>query len=52
VIKAVRYRVRRTTIVQSTKPTPPAAAILKTLKISPPSRILALERPAPARRCT
>jgi hypothetical protein len=49
-IKAVRYRVRGTTIVQSTNPTPPAAAILKTLKISPPSRILALERAGPTRR--
>jgi hypothetical protein len=49
-IKAVRYRVRGTTIVQSTRPSARAAAILKTLKISPPSRILALERPAPPPR--
>jgi transposase len=51
-IKAVRYRVRVTTTVQSTKPTPPAAAILKTLKTSPPSRLLAIDRPAQTRRRT
>ena len=51
-IKAVRYRVRGTTIVQSTTPTARAAAILKTLKISPPSRILAIERPPPTPRRT
>ncbi|MBI4562433.1 MAG: transposase [Candidatus Rokubacteria bacterium] len=46
-IQAVRYRVRGTTIVQSTTPTPQAAALLKKLKISPPSRILAVERASP-----
>lgn len=51
-LKAVRYRVRGTTIVQTTTPTPRAAAILKTLKISPPSRILAVDRPPPTRRRT
>jgi transposase len=51
-LKAVRYRVRGTTIVQTTKPTPQAATILKTLKISPPSRILAIDRPAQTRRRT
>jgi Transposase DDE domain len=45
-IKAVRYRVRETTIVQSTTPTARATTILKTLNISPPSRILAVERPS------
>ena len=45
-------RVRGATIVQTTTPTPQAAAILKTLKISPPSRILAVDRPAQTRRRT
>ena len=43
-VKAVRYRVRGTTIVQSTIPTAQAAAILKKLGISPPKRILAVQR--------
>jgi hypothetical protein len=43
-IKAVRYRVHGTTIVQSTRLTPEAAAILKELGISPPKRLLAVER--------
>jgi transposase len=47
-IKAVRYQVQGTTIVQSTLLTPQAEAILKKLKISPPSRVLAVERPSPA----
>jgi len=47
-LKAVRYRVQGTTIVQSTRPTPQAAAILKKLKISPPSRVLAVEKPPSA----
>jgi Transposase DDE domain len=51
-IQAVRYRVRGTTIVQSTRPTAQAAAILKRLKISPPSHILAVERPSPSPRRT
>lgn len=51
-IKAVRYRVRETTIVQSTTPTARAATILKMLKISPPSRILAVERPSRTPRRT
>jgi transposase len=46
-IKAVRYQVRGTTIVQSTRLTPRATAILKMLKISPPSRVLAVEKPPP-----
>jgi hypothetical protein len=46
-LKAVRYQVQGTTIVQSTRPTPKATAILKKLKISPPSRLLAAEK-APA----
>jgi hypothetical protein len=47
-IKAVRYQVRGTTIVQSTRLTAEAAAILKKLKISPPSQILTLEKPPTA----
>lgn len=47
-IKAVRYQVQGTTIVQSTRPTPQAAAILKKLGISPPSRVLAVEKPSSA----
>jgi hypothetical protein len=43
-IQAVRYQVRGTTIVQSTRLTPRAAAVLKMLKISPPSRVLAVEK--------
>ena len=51
-IKAVRYQVRGTIIVQSTRLSADAAAILKKLKISPPSQILTLEKPpaAPAAR--
>ncbi len=51
-LKAVRYQVQGTTIVQSTRPTPQAAAILKTLKISPPSRVLAVEKPSAAASTT
>jgi hypothetical protein len=47
-LKAVHYQIQGTAIVQSTRPTPQAAAILKTLKISPPSRVLAIEKPSPA----
>ena len=47
-IKAVRYHVQGTTIVQSTRPTPQAAAILKKLHISPPSRVLAVEKASSA----
>lgn len=43
-IKAVRYRVQGTTIVQSTRLTAQAAAVLKKLGISPPKRLLAVER--------
>lgn len=43
-IKAVRYRVQGTTIVQSTRLTARATAVLKKLGISPPKRILAVER--------
>ena len=42
-IKAVRYRVHGTTIVQSTRLTAQATAVLKKLGISPPKRILAVE---------
>lgn len=47
-IKAVRYHVQGTSIVQSTRPTPQAAAILKKLGISPPSRVLAVEKASSA----
>jgi len=47
-LKAVRYQVQGTTIVQSTRPTPQVAAILKKLKISPPSLVLASEKPSSA----
>jgi hypothetical protein len=44
-IKAVRYRVQgATTIVQSSRPSPRVAAMLKKLNISPPSRLLAVEK--------
>ena len=43
-LKAVRYRVHETTIVQSTRLTPPAAALLKKLQVPPPKRLLAVER--------
>lgn len=43
-IKAVRYRVSGTTIVQSTRLSAQAATMLKKLRISPPKRILAVER--------
>jgi len=43
-IKAVRYRVQGTTIVQTTRLTARAAAVLKKLGISPPKRLLAVER--------
>jgi hypothetical protein len=45
-IKAVRYRVRGSTIVQSTRLTPQAAALLKKLQVAPPPRRLAVEREA------
>jgi transposase len=43
-IKAVRYRVQGTTIVQSTRLTPAAAALLKKLQVAPPKRLLVVER--------
>jgi hypothetical protein len=46
-IKAVRYRVQGTTVVQSTRLTAQATAYLKKLGIAPPKRILALERQRP-----
>jgi Transposase DDE domain len=45
-VKAVRYRVRGTTIVQSTRLTPQAATLLKKLRVAPPERRLAVEREA------
>ena len=43
-LKAVRYRVAGTAIVQSTHSSPAVTALLKTLAIPAPKRILALER--------
>jgi hypothetical protein len=43
-IQAVRYRVRGTTIIQSTRLTPQATAMLKKLQVAPPRRRLAIER--------
>jgi hypothetical protein len=43
-LKAVRYRVEGTAIVQSTHGNPAVAALLKKLAIPAPKRILALER--------
>jgi len=43
-VKAVRYRVHETTIVQSTRLTPQASAVLKKLQVAPPKRLLAVER--------
>jgi DDE family transposase len=43
-IQAVRYRVRGTTIVQSTHLTAPARTLLKELHVAPPPRRLAIER--------
>jgi hypothetical protein len=43
-LKAVRYRVQDTTIVQTTRLTPQAAALLKKLQAPPPKRLLSIER--------
>jgi Transposase DDE domain len=43
-LKAVRYRVQATTIVQTTRLTPQAAALLKKLQVPPPQRLLSVER--------
>jgi Transposase DDE domain len=43
-LKAVRYRVQDTTIVQTTRLTPQAAALLKKLQVPPPKRLLSVER--------
>ena len=43
-IKAVRYRVHGTTIVQSTRLTAQATTLLKELQVAPPKRRLAVER--------
>jgi transposase len=51
-LKAVRYQVQGTAIAQSTRPTPQAAAILKKLKISLPSLVLATEQPPSASATT
>jgi Transposase DDE domain len=46
-IKAVRYRVHETTIVQSTHLTAQARTLLKKLQVAPPKRRLAVEREVP-----
>jgi Transposase DDE domain len=43
-LKAIRYRVQDTTIVQPTRLTPQATALLKQLQVPPPKRLLAVER--------
>jgi len=43
-VKAVRYRVRGTTIVQSTRLTAQATTLLKKLHVAAPPRRLAVER--------
>ena len=43
-LKAVRYRVQDTTIVQTTRLTPQATALLKKLQVPPPKRLLSVER--------
>jgi transposase len=43
-LKAVRYRVQDTTIVQTTRLTPQATALLKQLQVPPPKRLLSVER--------
>jgi hypothetical protein len=43
-LKAVRYRVQDTTIVQTMHLTPQAAALLKKLQVAPPKRLLSVER--------
>jgi Transposase DDE domain len=45
-VKAVRYRVPGTTVVQCTRLMPQAAALLKKLQVAPPPRRLAVEREA------
>jgi Transposase DDE domain len=42
-VKAVRYQVQGTTIVQSTRLTPQATTLLKKLRVAPPERRLAVE---------
>jgi hypothetical protein len=43
-LKAVRYRVQDTTMVQTTRLSPQATALLKKLQIPPPKRLLSVER--------
>jgi hypothetical protein len=43
-IKAIRYRGQDTNIVQTTRLTPQATALLKRLQVPPPKRLLAVER--------
>jgi hypothetical protein len=43
-LKAIRYRVHDTTIVQTTRLTPQATALLKKLQVPPPQRLLSVER--------
>jgi hypothetical protein len=46
-VKAGRDRVQATTLVQSTRLPPHAAAVLKQLQVPPPKRLLAVAREAP-----
>lgn len=43
-LKAIRYQVQDTTIVQTTRLTPQATALLKKLQVPPPKRLLSVER--------
>jgi transposase len=43
-LKAIRYRVHDTTIVQTTRLTPQATALLKKLQVSPHKRLLSVAR--------
>jgi transposase len=46
-LKAIRYTVEKRTIVQRTKIPPPLAETLKTLGVSTPKKILAVDEPVP-----
>jgi transposase len=43
-LQAIRYQVQDTTLVQTTRLTPQAAALLKKLQVPPPKRLLSVER--------
>jgi hypothetical protein len=43
-LKTARYRVKDTTIVQTTRLTPQATTLLKKLQVTPPKRLLSAEQ--------